>query len=127
MFSKVVIINLQSTRIETMVISMDFHRDYHRRKSCPNLQKQDRMVYDVDTVCKVVPILGIEDVDEIFKGLYVRYKKQVDSKSLREVLRLMQLRFLGSFRWDSTTVLSTSKCWISSMSEEWNCSSAGIC
>ena len=45
-------------------------------------------------------------------------KKQVDSKSLREVLRLTQLGFLGSFRWDSSTSTSTSKCKIPVTSEE---------
>ena len=65
----------------------------------------------VDTVCKIVqkvygyfgPTLGIENIDGIFKGLYSRYKKQVDSKSSREAVRLMQLGFLGSFRYDSGT------------------------
>ena len=31
------------------------------------------------------------------------HEKQVDSKSFREMLRLMGLGFLGSFRWDSST------------------------
>ena len=52
-----------------------------------------------DTVYRIVqmangyvrPILGPEDIDGTFKGLYLRYKKQVDSKNSREALRLMQL------------------------------------
>ena len=35
--------------------------------------------------------------------VYMRYKKQMDSKSLREVLRLMQLGLLESSRWCSIT------------------------
>ena len=62
-------------------------------------------------MCKVVQmingyvgsILGIEDINGIFKGCYLRYKKQEDSKSPREVIRLMQLGFLGSFRRCSDT------------------------
>ena len=48
----------------------------------------------------VGPTLSIEDMHGIF---YLRYKKQGDSKSSREVGRLMQLGFLGSFRWGPIT------------------------
>ena len=71
------------------------------------------MVYAVDTVCKIVkmingyvgPTLGIEVIDGIFKGRLLRYKKQVDSMKSREVVRLMQLGFLGSFS-------GTLECWM---------------
>ena len=39
----------------------------------------------------------------INKGLYVRYKKQVDFATLKKILGLMQLEFLGSFRECSDT------------------------
>ena len=69
------------------------------------------MIIVADTACKVIqkvngyldPTLGIEDIGGIFKGLYLRYKNQVNAKSSSEVLRFMHLGFLGSFRWNSAT------------------------
>ena len=63
------------------------------------------------------PTFVIEDIDGIFKGLHLRHKMQVDSKSSREGVRLMQLGFPGSFRYDSGT--STQHF------EKWKCLSAG--
>ena len=46
----------------------------------------------------IEPTLGIKGTDRNFNSLYVRYKKQLNLVTSREVLRLMQLGFLESFR-----------------------------
>ena len=78
---------------KNLVIITCFSSGFYRSKAL----KFTIVRLNTGIICKIVqnvngyagPTLGIEDIDGIFKGLYLRYKKQADSKSSGEVLRLM--------------------------------------
>ena len=92
-----------------------FHRDYHRKRSYLNVRRLDLMADFANTISKVARMVynyldttindGTIEVlsDPLIIALQAVCKKQADSKSSREVLRLMQLGFLGSCKWDSST------------------------
>ena len=44
-----------------------------------------------------------EGTDRNFRDFYARYKNKLDLVNSKGILRLMQLGFLGSFRWGSDT------------------------
>ena len=97
-------------------IRMVFHRDYYKKKLyriCELMATVHDMVYKLVQMINgyLSPTLGTTINDGTITVLSVPLiidwssacKKQGDSKSSREALRLTQLGFLGSCRWDSST------------------------
>ena len=85
------------------------NRDYERKVKYRNIRRVELMSPALNVVNKILDVVrsyenfGVDDIFGIFKSLHCAYQRSTFTRSSREVLRLSQLGFLGSTRWDIST------------------------